>query len=549
MGDLVELATEVVSLAPVESDLSHSLDSEVSLSALTVSPSTPSSGCSIEEKLVESSTTRTKSRPVQAIHTNLVPRHRAAMHIASPTERFIDLTLDPPGSGAEGNHTRWLTFRSGHVDIYLPPLSGSRISPSEASTDPRPGIDQTLAQVVGQREDMPVVCGRDTNLHSAKPNIRVSDTLPQQARLGHSRDYLVVLEHEAEILPSSPDHGPLVRGSTFACGNLPLSLGPYDKPRRVLHDDDFAYVVTAHGIIDQVGTMSVLKFDRNIRSPSLPSEEFVDDACILSHQGEPIIALGQAREQTQIAFLNLGHGQVSRHITLHRDWDMAKKPGVSAMTSLMSPLKFASGGYDHRVHLWDIAQDLSGASAVELAIKHSSIVHSLLPIMDTSHKLISVGADRDVHIYDMSAERVTRTLKMSCIPHHAHKTDTLSCTLLEFSHLETQFEVRDHRILDRAVQRFGFITEERRGRFEKGLSTCPSKDNFPIEEQSADTWSHFVGCGDKNGAVHIWDLRNVSTEVALRRCFKDPVIQVVNTGPRLLACSKRDLACINLQGG
>lgn len=99
----------------------------------------------------------------------------------------------------------------------------------------------------------------------------------------------------------------------------------------------------------------------------------------------------------------------------------------------MSPLKFASGGYDHRVHLWNIAEDLSGASPVELAIKHNSLVHSLLPIVDTSHKLVSVGADRDVHVFDMSAEHVMQTLKISCIPYHAHKTDTLSCTLLEVS--------------------------------------------------------------------------------------------------------------------
>lgn len=114
---------------------------------------------------------------------------------------------------------------------------------------------------------------------------------------------------------------------------------------------------------------------------------------------------------------------------------MAKKTGVSAVTPLMSPLKFASGGYDHRVHLWDIAQDLSGASAVELAIKHASVVHSLLPIVDTSHKLVSVGADRDVAIYDMSAERVVQTFEMSCIPFHAHKTHLPSCTLLEVSQL------------------------------------------------------------------------------------------------------------------
>lgn len=108
-----------------------------------------------------------------------------------------------------------------------------------------------------------------------------------------------------------------------------------------------------------------------------------------------------------------------------------KNPGVSAVTSLMSPLKFVSGGYDHRVHLWDIAQDLFSASAVELAIKHTSVVHSLLPIVDTSHKLVSVGADCSAHIYDMSAERIVQTLKMSCIPFHAHETDSPSYTLFE----------------------------------------------------------------------------------------------------------------------
>lgn len=83
------------------------------------------------------------------------------------------------------------------------------------------------------------------------------------------------------------------------------------------------------------------------------------------------------------------------------------------------------------MHLWDLAHDLSGASAVELAIKHTSLIHSLLPIVDTSHKLVSVGADRDIPIYDLSAERVAHTLKVSCTPYHAHKTDSRSCTLFE----------------------------------------------------------------------------------------------------------------------
>ncbi|KAF8559008.1 hypothetical protein OG21DRAFT_1403807 [Imleria badia] len=372
-------------------------------------------------------------------------------------------------------------------------------------------------------------------MHSVKAH-RVGGALADQHRQHDALEAApsnyprsIAPEDEA-VAPSSPsDYSPLIRGFTSACGILPLSLGPHDRPRRILHDRDFTYVVTAHGVIDQLGTTSVLELDRNIRSPSLPFEEFVDDACILSHQGNPVVILGHAREQNQIACLVLGHGQVSRHITLRRD--TVKRHGVSAMTSLMSPLKFASGGYDHRVHLWDIAQDLSGASAVELAIKHTSLVHSLLPIVDTSHKLVSVGADCDVPIYDMSSERVVQTLKTSCIPYHAHKTDLRSCTLLEVSHLETQFEIRDHRQPNQAVQRFGFLAGEKRGRFEK-----------------ADSWSHFVVCGDRDGAVRLWDLRNVSTEVAYRQCFNDPVVQVVNTGPRLLACSKRnELACINFQ--
>lgn len=68
---------------------------------------------------------------------------------------------------------------------------------------------------------------------------------------------------------------------------------------------------------------------------------------------------------------------------------------------------------------------------------------------------------------------------------------------------------------NQAAQRFGFLTEERRGRFEKGLSTSPFSQFFDFNIQPADSWSHFVACGDRNGAVHLWDLRRASTEIAL----------------------------------
>jgi hypothetical protein len=153
-------------------------------------------------------------------------------------------------------------------------------------------------------------------MEDPRTGVSPSDRLRQHdirvpARFRYPRGYSVVLEDEAEVLPSPPDYNPLVPSFTSAYGNLPLSLGPHDRPRRILHEHDFTYVVTAHGIIDQVGATSMLKFDRNIRSPSLPSEEFIDDACILSHQGEAVIILGHAREQNQITFLNLEHGQVN----------------------------------------------------------------------------------------------------------------------------------------------------------------------------------------------------------------------------------------------
>lgn len=249
------------------------------------------------------------------------------------TENIIDLTLDPSSPLAGQTSVRWTSFRSGHVDIRLLPLSNdSRASPLELNTDPRPSLQQEPAHLARQHENMPFVRSNDTKSYLARPNMRTNETAPvrlvedrridrslfdqfhqhgalEAARSSYSGDYSAVPADEVEIFPSSPDCSPLVRG--FTCGKLPLSLGSYDKPRRVLHDDDSAYVVTAHGVIDQIRATGVLNLDRNIRSPPLPLEELVDDACILSHQGEPVIVLGHAREQNQITVLNLGHSQVN----------------------------------------------------------------------------------------------------------------------------------------------------------------------------------------------------------------------------------------------
>jgi len=477
--------------------------------------------------------------PVQSENTNPLPVLQVSACAASPTKNVIDLVSR--SSVEEGYSTRWSTFRSGRMNICLPSLSrSSRVSSSEMETGSLPYIDQPPAQDNVQPEGIPVDCCSDSN-----PNIRTSDSAPVRTTKDH-RTSEPFSGHVLDVVRSScyPGHSALPEGETealsspfpdhtLACDIVTLSLGSFDRPRRLLNSDGFTYVVTAHGIIDQLGTNSVLKWDRNILSPSSPFEELVDDACILLHQGEPVVVLGHAREQNQISLLDLGRGRVPRPIALRRDWNTLKKAGVSAVASLMSPLKFASGGYDHRVHIWDIAQDLSGASGVELAIRHNSTIYSLLPIMDTSHKLVSAGADCRVSIFDMSAERVVQATKLSCSPYHVHKTDSAFCILLEVSHLETQFEVRDYRTPLQPVAKFGFIMEETRGRYQK-----------------AHKWSHFVACGDRNGAVRFWDLRNVSKEVAIQPCFNNPVTQIGYIGSRWLACSRRnELAYVDFQGG
>ncbi|KAH9938390.1 WD40-repeat-containing domain protein [Fomitopsis serialis] len=186
-------------------------------------------------------------------------------------------------------------------------------------------------------------------------------------------------------------------------------------------------------------------------------------------------------------------------------------------------MMFASGGYDHVVHLWDASRDVSRPSPTPLAIKHTSTVQSLLAIRDTSHKLVSSGADCNVHIYDLSSERVVNTLKTSNSVYHAHEALSPFCTLLEVAHRELQFEIRDHRLVPQeAVQRFGYPSRQVHGRYIKGDVRCGK-----------------FACGDKDGMVRLWDLRNTQQTIEMIPCFTDQrITQVVFDDARLVACSE-----------
>ncbi|KAF8211277.1 WD40-repeat-containing domain protein [Mycena galopus ATCC 62051] len=185
---------------------------------------------------------------------------------------------------------------------------------------------------------------------------------------------------------------------------------------------------------------------------------------------------------------------------------------------------FASGGYDHGVHLWTIKDDLSSASP-QTAHSHNSQIQSLLAIRDTSHKLLSAGADCNVHIWDLSSERVVNTLKPSNSVYHVHPTTSPFCTLLEVAHREQQFEVRDHRYVSTIpVQRFGYKTPTVHGRFMKGSSL-----------------SNYFASGDRTGCVRLWDLRNVEKPCAEIECFNGlKISHLVFQSSRLLACAENN---------
>ncbi|TFY79640.1 hypothetical protein EWM64_g4379 [Hericium alpestre] len=266
-----------------------------------------------------------------------------------------------------------------------------------------------------------------------------------------------------------------------------------DKPRRIFKpvNNGLLTSISLHGFVDSVETSSRRR-RRTILIPSTPSGELIDDACMVSLPSGPHAILGHARERQQISLLRLSASDSQIH---HYDKPKSAgmRSGVSAVCAMMTPLMFASGGHDHNVHLWQIKENSLAASATRLDIKHTSVVQSLVPIHDTSHKLISAGADCNVHLYDLSSERVVRTMKTSNSVYQMHVAASPYTVLLEVAHRELQFELRDYRVVPRnAVQRFGYHDPKVNGRFARG----------DLRE------NHFV-CGDNDGRMDIFDGQKV----------------------------------------
>jgi len=238
-----------------------------------------------------------------------------------------------------------------------------------------------------------------------------------------------------------------------------------------------------------------------------------------------IAVIGHGRDNQQLSLINTEHikNGVASVVDLQRPWNSSKKGGVSAVASMKQPFLFASGGYDHCVHLWRLKDDLSTPSPEPLSIKHNSQVQSLLGIYDTSNKLISAGADCCVHVWDLSSERNVNTFRTSNSVYHVHPTPSPFCTLLELAHREFQFEIRDHRLVPTiAAQRFGYPNLQFHGRFMKGSSL-----------------SNCFASGDRDGHVRLWDLRNTEKSCAKIDCLNgQKIAHAVFHASRLFVCSE-----------
>ncbi|KAH9853782.1 WD40-repeat-containing domain protein [Lenzites betulinus] len=199
----------------------------------------------------------------------------------------------------------------------------------------------------------------------------------------------------------------------------------------------------------------------------------------------------------------------------------------------MQPGLFATGGYDHLVHLWSYSGDKPTASSVPLPIRHTAAVQSLLAIRDTSHKLVTAGADCTVNVFDLSSERVVNTLKLSNSVYHVHPAISEFCSLFEIGHREQQFEVRDHRLVPTvSVVRFGYPSARVHGRFVRG---------------AIQGTTFASGGSEKDGCVRLWDLRKPTEILRTVPCLPGRKVTQLAFGDELLVASSEDhyLAFIN----
>ncbi|PBK73077.1 hypothetical protein ARMSODRAFT_932177 [Armillaria solidipes] len=332
----------------------------------------------------------------------------------------------------------------------------------------------------------------------------------------------VTKDTATHLIPVEPQSAPnqLVRETL----RLPVRE-QYDKARRLLQHPQFPtyLAVSMYGSLEEFEITPSLKHRPSGYIPTVLREP-VDDACVLSNGARSVVIVSRLQESHQLSAVHIG--LPAPPLTFTRPWNKTKRGGVSSVTAMMQPLMFATGGYDHVVHLWEVKPDFSAASPKVLAMKHNSVVQSLLSFRDTSHKLMSGGADCTINLYDLASERVVNTLKTSNIIYNSHTTSSPFCTLTEVAHRDLQFELRDHRLaLEIPVQRFGHASAQVNGRYIRGAS-LPSGGLF--------------ACGDRDGTVRLWDLRRSNKVIKEISCSRgQKIVHVVPCADtKLLVCSE-----------
>ncbi|KAL4265567.1 WD40 repeat-like protein [Pleurotus pulmonarius] len=306
--------------------------------------------------------------------------------------------------------------------------------------------------------------------------------------------------------------------------NAQIMAQPHEKARRLLIDEagGSGYNISTHGSIDLLDIIPSFRQTQLAVSPE-PLSGTIDDACLLVTHDADCIVLAHSGQSPQISLVALFDNDKPFSVHLDRPWEQARKSGVGTVAALPQEHAFVSGGHDRIIHLWNVDNDLKSAQLHTLAIKHTSLITSLLPVDNTGPKLISASADCSVQYYDFSSEKTISTIKVSNPIYHVHATDSPFCSLLEIGHRELQFEVRDHRMVpEHPVQRFGYPAVEKHGRFVKG-----------------DTSGQLFACGSLDGRVRLWDLRALKSLPAEILCLEDQkVIQASFAFSSIVALSK-----------
>jgi WD40 repeat protein len=81
-------------------------------------------------------------------------------------------------------------------------------------------------------------------------------------------------------------------------------------------------------------------------------------------------------------------------------------------------LRFASGGYDKRVHLWTVADDGSPPVSTSVPVVHNSVVQALV-YRPSDHCLMS-GAGSLIYRTDLRHTHRPKIFRLSNVVHHIH---------------------------------------------------------------------------------------------------------------------------------